>query len=104
MGLPEDELLEHGTPRLVYGVQLAHNAGEYLLGRAKRLSYVFPQRACPDATAKIARWWSERWLVGRIEREDVLGRVARHTLVHPIRHGARVEAVAGDFEQRRLVE
>lgn len=33
LGLPEDELLDHGTPRLVYGVQLAHNMGDYLLGR-----------------------------------------------------------------------
>jgi hypothetical protein len=29
-------------------------------------------------------------LVPRIEREDVLRRVAGHTLVYPIRHAARV--------------
>ena len=29
---------------------------------------------------------------------------ARHTPVHPIRHGARVELPAADFEQGRLFE
>jgi hypothetical protein len=42
LGLPADEPLDHGTPRLVYGVQLAHNMREYLLGRAKRPTYLLP--------------------------------------------------------------
>ena len=32
----------------------------------------------------------ERWLRKRIESDDVLARVEQHTLVRPIRHGARV--------------
>ena len=32
LGLSSDELLNHGGPRLVYGVPLAHNFREYLLG------------------------------------------------------------------------
>jgi hypothetical protein len=38
----------------------------------------------------------------RIARDDVLERIAGHTLVHPIRHGARVVLPATDFEQGRL--
>jgi hypothetical protein len=102
--LPDDELLEHGTPRLVYGVQLAHNTREYLLGRAKRLRYLLPQRAPRQVTERIARWWVERWVVNRLQRDDVLERVARHRLVHPIRHGARVELPVVDEGQRRLFE
>ena len=39
-------------------------------------------------------WWARRWLLPRIERQDVLIRVAAHTLIHPIRHGARVQLPA----------
>jgi hypothetical protein len=35
---------------------------------------------------------------------DVLERVARQTLVHPIRHGARVELPLADSNQPRLFE
>ena len=96
--------MEHGTPRLVYGVQLAHNTREYLLGRARRLQYLLPQRPPREVTDGIARWWAERWMSSRLEREDVLERVARQTLVHPIRHGARVEVPAVDVDQGRLFE
>ena len=39
----------------------------------------------------IADWWAERWLMSRIVKEEVLERVAAHNLVHPIKHGARVD-------------
>ena len=38
----------------------------------------------------MCRWWLRRWLTPRLRRPDVFERLARHTLVHPIRHGARV--------------
>jgi hypothetical protein len=102
LGLPEDELLEHGTPRLVYGVQLARNMREYLLGFVKRPQYLLALQDPHGASAQIARWWAERWLAHRIERDDVLDRISRQTLVHPIRHGARVELPSNDFEQPSL--
>lgn len=61
-----------------------------------------PHRLPRKTTEGIVRWWVERWLVKRVEREDALERVARHTLVHPIRHGARVELPPNDFAQARL--
>jgi hypothetical protein len=35
LGLPTDDLLHHGGPRLVYGVELVQNTRAYLLGRDK---------------------------------------------------------------------
>src|SRR6185436_13826826 len=32
LGLPTSDLLQHGTPRLIYGVALARNVQDYLLG------------------------------------------------------------------------
>ena len=76
LGLPQDELLEHGTPRLVYGVALAENMREYLLGMAERVKYKLPAKLGKKATEAIAAWWAERWLAGRGQREDVLARIA----------------------------
>ena len=104
LGLPEDELLEHGAPRLVYGVQLARNTRPCLLGLAKRPRYFLSHRNPREVTERIARWWTERWLVRRIDRDDALERVGRHRLVHPIRHGARVELPSADFEQPSFFE
>src|SRR5262249_4974447 len=42
--LPTDELLHHGSPRLVYGVRLVENVREYLLGMERRPRYLLPQR------------------------------------------------------------
>jgi len=39
----------------------------------------------------IARWWAERWLGRRIERDDILDEVEHHRLTYPITHGARVQ-------------
>jgi len=73
-----------------------------LLGRAKRLQYLLPQRPPREVTESIARWWAERWMSSRLERDDVLERVVRQTLVHPRRQGDRVELPVVDFDQPRL--
>jgi hypothetical protein len=104
MGLSSDELLNHGAPRLVYGVRLASNVHKYLLGIDKRPQYLFPQENAAAFTATITRWWCQRWLLHRIERDDVLDRVAQHNFVYPIRHGARVILPRADLEQRVLFE
>jgi Domain of unknown function (DUF4338) len=98
LGLPTDDLLNHGGPRLVYGVELAGNVKAYLLGMDKHPKYLLPLKSPRQTTQRIAKWWAKRWLLQRIQREDVLARVAGHNLVHPIRHGARVELPKGDFD------
>jgi len=90
LGFPAEHLLRHGRRRIVYGVSVARNTREFLLGMDDEPDYVFS--VCgTDASLAIADWWRERWLSGRIEQERVLDEVARHTLVRPVRHGARVK-------------
>lgn len=90
LGLPSELLLRHHRPRIVYGVGLVHNLGEYLLGLDSKPKYLAPL-ANPEASGtRIAGWWRERWLRNRILSDEVLQEVSRHTLVHPICHGARV--------------
>jgi len=96
--------LHHGSPRLVYGVRLVENVREYLLGMEKRPRYLLPQRGAADITQEIIRHCRERWLLPRIQREDVLERVAGHNFVHPIRHGARVPLPRADIEQQVLFD
>jgi hypothetical protein len=47
---------------------------------------------------------ANRWLTERIQSDEVLARVAQHTLVHPIRHGARVPFVSEDLDQLPLFD
>jgi hypothetical protein len=91
LGLPTDELLNHGAPRLVYGVVLAHNAREYLLGRERTPKFILTPKDARAFSGHVARWWLMRWVVPRLASDAILARVARHTLIHPVRHGARVE-------------
>jgi hypothetical protein len=91
-GLPPDRLLKHGTPRIVYGVALAEQFREVLIGRRKnRARYFFPFDEPQVVTSKIADCWIGRWLCNRIDREDVIEEVVANTLVYPVTHGARVE-------------
>jgi hypothetical protein len=90
LNLPSDALLSHGSHRLVYGVALARNFREYLIGLDEVPDYLLSLSNPSRATELIGEWWTERWLKKRICREDILADVARHRLTHPIRHGARV--------------
>ncbi len=89
-GFPSDEVLTHGSPRIVYGIALAANQRDYLLERAKQPEYLLPQHAPQQVTAQIGDYWCCRWLVRRALRSDVVDRVESHNLVSPIQHGARV--------------
>ena len=102
MGLPSNALLAHGSPRIVYGVPLAGNFREYLLGFAKRPNYLLGKSGVAEKTRSIVEWWTARWLVKRIENVAILERVARHTLVNPIRHGARIPHIESE-NQHELV-
>jgi hypothetical protein len=90
LGLPSDLLLRHHRHRILYAVSLIRNLREYLLGLEQTPAYLVPVDRGAEATARIAEWWRDRWLQKRIRSDDVLAEVARHTLVRPIRHGARV--------------
>jgi hypothetical protein len=104
LGLPADELLTHGTPRVTYGVALIENLQMYLLGIERKPRYYLTKKNAERASERIARWWLERWAARRVLREEVRERVAQQTLVNPIRHAARVELPRPDADQRLLFE
>jgi hypothetical protein len=101
LGLLSDEILRHGTPRIVYGVNLVGNVTDYILGISKKAKYYLARRDAQQISEKI---WLERWVRGRVKRNETLEKIASHTLVHPIRHGGRVELPRADIEQELLFE
>jgi hypothetical protein len=96
VGLISDELLLHGNERVVYGIPLASNYKEVLLGFAKRPKYIIPQTDAKSRTTMLFAYWCKRWLTLRIANPEIIKRVAEHTLSHPIQHGARVALRGAD--------
>lgn len=101
--LRSDELLLHGNRRITYGVSLAKNFKEILLGLDSRPAYLIPQTIARQRTDMIARYWQERWLKARLQKPHILDEVAKHTLTYPITHGAVVPRAADTDEIGDLV-
>lgn len=99
-GFTADVMLHHRR-RQVFGVPLISNLRDYLLGMVKSPKYICRVTG-PEASAAIAAWWLERWFTKRIESEEVLSAVERHTLTAPVRHGARVQLPPEDSDQLLL--
>jgi hypothetical protein len=90
IGLPSDQLLQHGNRRIVYGVSLARNFRQVLLGLHRRPQFFLPQQRPEHGTAHIGAYWRRRWLDARVSRSGILATVAANTLDYPMRHGAQV--------------
>lgn len=91
VGLNSDGLLQHGNKRVTYGIELATNFREVLLGRESKPNYLIPQKKLVEVTARIADYWRRRWLLPRINNPEILADVSKHTsLSHPRSHGAIV--------------
>lgn len=54
LNLDSDQLLMHGNQRLVYGIPLARNFRQYLIGRDSEPDYVFSLKGVEDTTKNIA--------------------------------------------------
>jgi aminoglycoside phosphotransferase len=80
----------HGNPRVVYGVPIAENFREVLVGRDRRPKYCLSLKKAREHSELLAEFWRKRWLAGRITRPGILEAVNKHTLSYPITHGARV--------------
>ena len=104
LNLPADILLKHGRQRIVYGIPIARNVREFLLGMDDEPEYIFDLDEPKRSTREIGRWWTERWLGKRIESDNILTQVEQHTLVYPIRHGARVVLPCVDGEKLGLFD
>lgn len=88
--LESNPILNHRNRRVVYGISLADNFGDVLIGISKKAKYLFPQTKPKQRTELIGKYWIKRWLQMRIMNKEVLERVSSHTISYPITHGARV--------------
>ncbi|MGY3547369.1 Druantia anti-phage system protein DruA [Bradyrhizobium sp. USDA 4469] len=99
LGFSSEEMLQHGIEKVVYGATLVSNTARYLLRLDETPNYLFSLDEAEASTAKIAQYWFERWASSRMGRPDTEQRLLAHTLVRPIRHGARVVLPSNDEDQ-----
>ena len=90
LGLPSDVFMNHGNKRVVYGVALARNFHDVLLGFTDSAQYNVPRTRDKLRTENIADFWRHRWLLNRLEKSGIFDEVSKHTTVYPIKHGAQV--------------
>jgi hypothetical protein len=77
VGIPQDLVLRHNCPRLIYGVRLAANAYEYLRGEEAEPDYVLAPDRSEEGTAAVVRHWLTRWFAPRARRAESLRKVER---------------------------
>ncbi|SIR71626.1 protein of unknown function [Pseudacidovorax sp. RU35E] len=78
LGLNQTNLLQHGAPRIIYGVPLVTNLKRVLLGVDAESCYgIDPQTV--GAEEKIADHWMSRWLASRLDHSPALDAVAHST-------------------------
>jgi hypothetical protein len=95
LGFHSDVVLKHGHARLLYGVALASNFREVLLGQADAPKYALPQGDPKGVSDRIARYWGERWLSTRLANHpEAIEAVALNDVRIPDRHAARVQLPA----------
>ena len=99
LGISSEEMLQHGIEKVVYGVALVSNTSRYLLRLDDTPRYLFSLDEAQASTARIARHWFERWASDRMRRGETEQKLLAHTLVRPVRHGARVLLPTDDTDQ-----
>ena len=71
-----DKMAKHQMQRLIYGVWLAENGRDYLLGLTDKPRYIWDETLPPaEGTARIAAFWRARWLDQRIKYDPALAKV-----------------------------
>ncbi|MBP8291802.1 MAG: DUF4338 domain-containing protein, partial [Caldilineaceae bacterium] len=76
-----DKMAKHQMQRLIYGVWLAENGRDYLLGLDDTPRYIWDDDLLPAAgTARIANFWRTRWLDQRIQYEPALERLEKFSV------------------------
>ena len=99
LGFSSDRVLKHGSKRVVYGIPLARNFREILLGFESRPKYIIHQTHPKNKSQRIAEFWRMRWLLPRINRDEVIEKVSQNSLSYPVDHGARVILPSDDEDQ-----
>lgn len=78
LGLNQTNLLQHGAPRIIYGVPLARNLKRVLLGIDSEPAYsIDPEKV--DSEEAIASFWISRWLASRLDHAPALDAVGTST-------------------------
>jgi hypothetical protein len=78
LGLNQSNLLQHGSPRIIYGVPLIRNLPGVLLGIDSDPKYAIDS-ARVEAEEDIARYWTTRWLASRLDHLPALDALAKST-------------------------
>jgi hypothetical protein len=92
LGFQSDVVLKHGNSRLVYGVTLASNFRQILIGLADTPRYALPQTRRKSVSDLIAQYWGDRWLSSRLANHpEVIEAVAANDIRLPDHHAARVQ-------------
>ncbi len=102
VGYPSDEILLHRNQRVTYGIALARNFRQVLLGMSAKPDYLIPADESVDYAELIVDFWRRRWLTARITREDVIERVQEERLTIPRSHGAIVQRPEAREESSEL--
>lgn len=66
---------KHAMSRIVYGVCLAQNTFDYLLGKANKPEYYTDVNDYEVETHKIIDFWKHRWLASRLNYEPIYQRI-----------------------------
>jgi hypothetical protein len=90
LGLPSEQLLQHGEARAVYAIALGDRATAWLRGEADDPQLYDEGIDPPIGDAALLDHWRQRWLRPRLARPDALAPLRAHRLTLPLRHGARV--------------
>jgi Domain of unknown function (DUF4338) len=77
LGIPQETVLKHSCPRIIYGVCLANNAFAYLRGEEDHPDFSFDLKHPAEATEKIADFWLQRWLQPRSQRPETIRKLVQ---------------------------
>jgi len=72
----DGDLLKHESRRIVYGVELATDAKEYLRGETDNPTYYWGFENPEQEQQSIYNHWKKRWVSKRVQKQDVLNRIA----------------------------
>jgi hypothetical protein len=72
----DGDLLKHESKRIVYGVDLAENATAYLRGETDDPEYYWQFENTKAEQQSIYNHWKERWASKRIQKPEILERIA----------------------------
>ena len=86
IGLPADDILNHGITREVYAVPLAKNWNKILLGEHKNL------RSCVLPASEIIKFCLNRWIIPRASRDERYKSFTRNKIMDHLLNGGNNNA------------